>query len=170
MRYAVLESPLGTILLFARNDSLSELDIIQEGAGEAREIAAGRYPGADEAHESFEETAGLLRRYMRGDSVDIDIPLDLTGLRPFTRRVLLEVKKVPYGEVASYGAIAERVGSPGAARAVGQAVGRNPVPIVIPCHRIVQADGSLGGFGMGLELKRRLLAIEGVKLCEPRKR
>ena len=81
----------------------------------------------------------------------------------FSRRVLLLVKGIPYGTLTSYGAVGKRLGYPSAARAVGQAVGRNPIPIVIPCHRVVRSDGTLGGFSMGLNLKEQLLALEGVR-------
>jgi len=89
------------------------------------------------------------------------VALDLRHLPPFTERVLLTLRKVPAGEVTTYGRLAAKAGSPGASRAVGGAVGRNPIPIIVPCHRVVASNG-IGGFGLGLECKRTLLAIEGV--------
>ncbi|MFN3763308.1 MAG: methylated-DNA--[protein]-cysteine S-methyltransferase, partial [Anaerolineae bacterium] len=90
-----------------------------------------------------------------------DLPLDLRGT-PFQRRVWEELRRVPYGQTVAYGELARRVGRPGAARAVGRAVGANPVPIIVPCHRVVGADGSLVGYGGGLEIKAALLRLEGV--------
>ena len=85
-------------------------------------------------------------------------------LGTFTRKVLNELRKVPYGETRSYGWLAKKVGKPGAARAVGQALKRNPIPIIIPCHRIIRDDGTIGGFSMGVNIKERFLALEGVKI------
>lgn len=89
--------------------------------------------------------------------------LDLLLLYEFQRRVLLTERKVPYGRVTTYGRLAEKIGAPRAARAVGTALARNPFPLVIPCHRTIRSDGSLGGYGGGIELKRVLLELEGVK-------
>ncbi len=85
-------------------------------------------------------------------------------LDPFDARALAAARKIPYGQVRTYGWLAEAAGRPGAARAAGQAVARNPFPIIIPCHRVIAADGRLGGFGGGLEMKRKLLELEGVRL------
>jgi len=102
-----------------------------------------------------------LQQYFDGQRVVFDEPLDLTGATPFQRRVWLAVRDIPYGETRSYADIARQIGSPRAARAVGQAMAVNPVPIVVPCHRVVSSDGGLGGFGGPLDLKRRLLEMEG---------
>lgn len=97
-----------------------------------------------------------------GDDPLADVPVDLSGEPPFHRRVLARLRKVPPGETVTYGDLAAEVGRPGGARAVGNAVASNPVPLVVPCHRVVAADG-LGGYGAGkgVETKRRLLKIEG---------
>ncbi len=102
-----------------------------------------------------------LRDYLAGKRRDLGIPFDVSWVTPFRRAVLLEVARVPRGRVASYGEIARRVGRPNAYRAVGNTMRTNPIPLVIPCHRIVGSDGSLTGFGGGLEMKRRLLDLEG---------
>jgi methylated-DNA-[protein]-cysteine S-methyltransferase len=107
--------------------------------------------------------AEALREYLRGRAAALDLPLDLSGVPRFTRRALLECRKVPPGETAAYADLARRVGSPRAARAVGQAMRRNPLPLFIPCHRIVGCDGALTGFGGGTEglaAKAELLAME----------
>lgn len=103
-----------------------------------------------------------LRGYVRGKRRVFDLPLAL-DVPPFCARVLAEVEGIPWGETRSYGEVAIRVGSPGAARAVGQAMGANPLPIVIPCHRVIAAGGLIGGFGGGLGWKRWLLEREGVR-------
>ncbi len=164
IEFALVGSALGTIVLVASDKKLVSLDISREAGAVIRRRLRDQYPGASESTKPFDRLQRLLNRFLGGERVDFDVPFDLRGLGDFSCRVLLEVKKVPYGSVASYGLIGRRLGYPAAARAVGQAVGRNPIPIVIPCHRIVRSDGTLGGFGMGLNLKERLLALEGVHL------
>jgi methylated-DNA-[protein]-cysteine S-methyltransferase len=102
-----------------------------------------------------------LQQYFDGQRVVFDEPLDLSGAPAFQRRVWLAVRDIPYGETRSYGQIARQVGSPGAARAVGQAMAANPLPIIVPCHRVIGSNGDLRGFGGGLDLKRRMLKLEG---------
>ena len=106
--------------------------------------------------------AVALDAYFAGDLEALDaLPVDLEGRSPFARSVLLALRTVPPDELTTYGRLAEAVGRPGAARAVGQAVGANPLPIVIPCHRVVAGDGSLGGYSGGVDVKRWLLDHEG---------
>ncbi len=162
MRFSVLETDMGAFLLFARENHLSRLDLVASGGADARKQAIAEFPDAVEEPLLFEAASRLLRRYLGGERVEFDIPVDLHGLRPFTSLVLTEIRHIPYGGLASYGTVARRVGYPKAARAVGRALATNPIPIVIPCHRIIRGDGSLGGFGMGLDMKVRLLSIEGV--------
>ena len=111
--------------------------------------------------ELLPRVAEELRRYFAGERVALDYPLDLTRPPEFTRRVLLAVAGIPYGTTRSYGWVARRVGRPQAARAVGQVMARNPLPPIVPCHRVVGSDGRLVGFGSGLRCKRYLLAMEG---------
>jgi len=109
--------------------------------------------------------AEMFRDYFAGETVDFGkVTVDLSGYAEFTVKVLEAVRSVPYGETVSYKQLAQIVGSPLAARAVGQALGCNPAPIVVPCHRVLSSDGTLGGFSGGLEWKRRLLDLEGVNL------
>ena len=106
-----------------------------------------------------------LGRYFAGERASFGrYRLDLSGTPPFLSRALRAARSIPYGQVRSYGWLAAAAGNPRAARAAGQAMARNPLPIVVPCHRVVAADGSLGGFGGGLEMKRALLELEGVRL------
>jgi len=108
--------------------------------------------------------AAELAEYFAGQRREFSVPVDLSGLPSFTQRVLAACATIPWGTTQAYGQLAAEVGSPQAARAVGQALGRNPVPILVPCHRVICADGSLGGFGAGLMMKRRLLELEGLAL------
>jgi methylated-DNA-[protein]-cysteine S-methyltransferase len=169
MKFAILPSDIGAILLFARNGNLSGIDVFAGGPADARAWAGAALPGAEEDPAHFAPVARLLKSYFDGAKVDLAVPVDLSGLKPFTRRVLEETGKIPYGRVATYRSIALRVGAPEAARAVGQALKRNPIPLVIPCHRVIRSDGSLGGFAMGLDIKTRLLSIEGIETHELRK-
>jgi methylated-DNA-[protein]-cysteine S-methyltransferase len=166
MKSRTIESGLGTFVLFARGDHLSRLELFTGGAEEAVVMVTREVPEAIDTPTILENVVGLLARYVKGEKVEFDVPVDLTALKPFTARVLTEIRKIPYGKTASYGTIARRLGHPNAARAVGQALKRNPIPVVIPCHRVVNGDGSLGGFGMGLNMKTRLLSIEGVHVGE----
>jgi len=109
----------------------------------------------------LDELKARLQRYFAGERVAFDDPLDPTVGTPFQRRVWAAAREIPYGEMHSYRWVAYRIGSPGAARAVGQALAANPFPVVVPCHRVVRSDGDLGGFGDRPELKRRLLEMEG---------
>jgi len=106
-----------------------------------------------------------LREYLAGRRTRFDLPLDLRALPEFQRRVLLAALKIPHGQVTTYGELARRIGHPKAARAVGQALGHNPIPLVIPCHRVLGADGSLHGYGAGkgLPTKAWLLTLEGAR-------
>lgn len=130
-----------------------------------RAEAAARWRFTEEATPGRDITRWLktIRAYLRGESVSLDdIPLDLAAGTEFQRKVWLAAREVPPGVCWTYGQLAAAVGRPKGARAVGQALGANPVPILVPCHRFIAADGSLGGFSAGLPWKRELLRIEGV--------
>lgn len=112
----------------------------------------------------IEALADKLCRYFDGQPVTFDEPLDPSIGTDFQRRVWAITRVIPRGQVRTYGEIAQEAGSPGAARAVGQAMARNPWPIIVPCHRVVGSDGSLTGFGGGLDMKRKMLVMEGAVL------
>ncbi len=101
-----------------------------------------------------------LHEYLEGRRAFFSVPIDFTGLRPFQRKVLELTHRIPFGETRTYSWIARTIGHPLAVRAVGTALGRNPVPIIVPCHRILRSDGGLGGYAFGLDLKTRLLDLE----------
>ena len=108
----------------------------------------------DSAHRQLDE-------YFAGDRSSFELDVDLRGAAPFAQHVLDELARVPYGQTTTYGTLAAKVGSPRAARAVGMVMNRNPIPIVLPCHRVVGSSGSLTGYAGGLDVKERLLRLEG---------
>ncbi len=112
----------------------------------------------------LEEARAAIEAYLAGESRTLDLPLDLEGQPKFRVKVWEALRGIPYGRVRSYGWVAKKIGKPKAARAVGGACGANPVPLVVPCHRVVAGDGSLGGFSGGLPNKRRLLKLEGISV------
>jgi len=116
---------------------------------------------AQVGHKMVEQFRRELAAYFRGGANRFGTPLDLGSATPFAQRVWAELRRIPFGTTVSYAELARRVGSPRAARAVGQAVGANPIPILIPCHRVIRSDGGLGGFSAGPEIKKWLLRHEG---------
>jgi len=158
--YTLLDAELGQLGLVKSATGLVRI-IIDTTKAAVLESIHTVYPDAVESIETFGDLQSRLVRYLDGERVAFDDGIDLSALTGFRREVLEAARNIPYGEVRSYGWLAQQVGRPRAARAVGQALARNPVPIVVPCHRVVGSDGSLTGFGGGLELKRRLLEIEG---------
>ncbi len=157
-------SPWGSLRLLATERGLCRV-ILPTEEGVERWVA--RFlPGhtAVEGGRLLQEVAGQIERYLAGRLHAFDLPLDLCGTA-FQKAVWQAVQAIPYGQVRSYAQVAAAVGRPQAARAVGAAVGANPLPIVIPCHRVVCADGSLGGYGGGTEMKRDLLRLEGCNVA-----
>lgn len=147
-----LDSPVGRLLLEGDGGLLH---FIHFDAEPPPEPAPGSIP--DQA--PFLEAIRQLTAYFAGELQTFSLDLHLPGT-PFQRKVWQALREIPYGRTASYGEIARRIGNPGAGRAVGGANHRNPVPIVIPCHRVIGADGRLTGFGGGLHVKEALLALE----------
>lgn len=151
----VTDSPLGPLTLVASGGALAGL--YMNGRAPAWVEAADVAEGADAA--VLEEAARQLSEYFDGRRQAFDLPLALDGT-PFQRRVWDALLGIGYGQTVSYGQLADRIGRPTAARAVGLANGRNPVSIIVPCHRVVGSDGSLTGYGGGLGNKQRLLELE----------
>ncbi len=157
------DSPFGPLILVATPTGLCRVGLPGEGWAALKEWLA-RWVGPEMPEENPEALAPAvtqLREYFSRIRREFDLPLDLRGT-PFQRRVWEELRGIPYGQTVSYGELARRVGRPGAARAVGRAVGANPIPIIVPCHRVIGADHSLVGYGGGLEVKEALLRLEGV--------
>ena len=144
---------------------IGSLEIVQEGEFLTHLLFNDKKSPADVAEKStpfLQMVAGQLKEYFAGKRREFDIPLKLSGT-DFQLAVWNALQTIPYGETRSYREIAEQVGSPKACRAVGMANHRNPIAIIVPCHRVIGADGSLTGFGGGLELKRQLLELEAGK-------
>ena len=161
--YTTMESPFGRLTLVATPTGLCRVGLPGEGR-DALEEWLTRWAGPEPLEENpaaLSPAVAQLREYFSRLRREFDLLLDLRGT-PFQQQVWAELRKVPYGQTVSYGELARRVGRPAAARAVGQAVGANPVPIIVPCHRVVGANGSLVGYGGGLEIKSALLRLEGV--------
>ncbi|MGH9127332.1 MAG: methylated-DNA--[protein]-cysteine S-methyltransferase [Acidimicrobiales bacterium] len=153
IRYSFTPSPLGSILLSASETGLRGLHFT--GHAHSPEPAVP-WERDDDA---FEGLSAQLAEYFDGRRTDFDVPLDMVGTA-FERQVWAALLGVGYGETASYGEIARRIGRPGAARAIGAANGRNPVSIIVPCHRVIGADASLTGYGWGVDRKAWLLDLE----------
>jgi methylated-DNA-[protein]-cysteine S-methyltransferase len=160
MHYRVIDSPIGSLTLVGEEDRL--LEILLPRNRKAVPPPAGAVPDAGE----LDEAARQLGEYFAGRRRTFELRLDPPGGTEFQRTVWLALADIPYGETISYAELARRVGRPGAFRAVGAANGRNPLSIVLPCHRVIGADGTLVGFGGGLPAKRFLLALEGAKAAE----
>jgi methylated-DNA-[protein]-cysteine S-methyltransferase len=163
-RFVEILSGYGTIILVWREGVERPVQRIFLSSGES-ETAAEAFPRARSgSNPAIDSLRSDMERFLAGEPVTLDAGLcDLEQCNPFQRRVLLAEHAIPRGWVSTYGKIARHIGAPGAARAVGTALGRNPFPIVVPCHRAVRANGALGGFRGGLGMKRRLLEGEGVR-------
>jgi methylated-DNA-[protein]-cysteine S-methyltransferase len=157
MSYTSMESPIGPLLLAGNERGLSVVHFVN-----------GRRPKSPprtwvEDKKPFKEVVRQLLAYFEGKLKEFELPLVLEGTE-FQLRVWRNLQKIPYGETVSYGQLAKRIGSPDAARAVGLANGSNPIPIIIPCHRVIGSNGDLTGFGGGLPIKKKLLALESRQL------
>ncbi|ANS64496.1 methylated-DNA-protein-cysteine S-methyltransferase [Streptomyces lincolnensis] len=170
--WTVLATDIGPLLLAATREGLVNVvfhatDPVRDKALDRLASRLGGEPVEAPASPLLAEAIRQLETYFAGERRAFELPLDWSLISGFNRQVLRELASgVPYGSVVGYGDLAGRVGQPGAAQAVGMAMGANPLPVVVPCHRVVESDGGIGGFGGGLETKRKLLALEGV-LPEP---
>jgi methylated-DNA-[protein]-cysteine S-methyltransferase len=145
----------------AADDGIAACTLPHRTAGDALAEVDSRWAAPARGDSLIPRVAQELRRYFAGDKARLDFPLDLSRARDFTRRVLSAVASIPYGQTRSYAWVAQAVGCPRAARAVGQVMARNPLAPIVPCHRVIGADRSLIGFGGGLDFKRCLLEMEG---------
>jgi methylated-DNA-[protein]-cysteine S-methyltransferase len=157
LAYTSMESPIGPLLLAGDERGLSVVHFVN-----------GRRPKSPprtwvEDKKPFKEVVRQLQAYFEGKLKEFELPLVLEGTE-FQLRVWRNLQIIPYGETVSYGQLAKRIGSPDAARAVGLANGSNPIPIIIPCHRVIGSNGDLTGFGGGLPIKKKLLALESRQL------
>jgi methylated-DNA-[protein]-cysteine S-methyltransferase len=170
--WTVVDTGIGPLLLAATPEGLVNVvfhatESVRDRALDRLAARLGREPVQAPGSPLLAEAADQLRAYFAGSRREFELPLDWSLISGFNRQVLRELASgVSYGTVVGYGDLAGRVGQPGAAQAVGTAMGSNPLPVVVPCHRVVESGGGIGGFGGGLETKRKLLALEGV-LPEP---
>ncbi|MFC8127571.1 methylated-DNA--[protein]-cysteine S-methyltransferase [Streptomyces sp. NPDC057302] len=165
--WAVVASDIGPLLLAATEDGLVSVvfhatDDVRDKALERLGSRLGAEPLEAPGSPLLAEPIRQFAAYFAGERHAFELPLDWSLISGFNRQVLRELTAVPYGAVVGYGDLARRVGQPGASQAVGMAMGANPLPVVVPCHRVVERDGGIGGFGGGVETKRQLLALEGV--------
>ena len=153
MYYGLIDSPVGTLMLAGDGEALFRV------AFESEERSGRPDAGWQRRDSVFRRAADQLDAYFSGSLTGFELDLRPAGTE-FQLRVYKALQSIPYGETTTYGAVARMIGRPRAVRAVGAANGRNPIPIIIPCHRVIGADGSLTGFGGGLEIKRYLLDLE----------
>jgi methylated-DNA-[protein]-cysteine S-methyltransferase len=163
--YAFVDSPVGTMIAAETERGLACLayEDLHGGADPLLErIAAEISPRVLLAPAKLDRVRRELDEYFAGTRKDFDLEIDLTLAKPFARRILAATARIPFGATSTYGEIAAQAGSPGAARAAGGALGSNPIPIVVPCHRVLARNGTLHGYTGGLHRKQHLLELEGV--------
>ena len=159
MQAITFKTSWGWIEIAASTNGITSIDL---SPSTRRATAGQRQTGeAGEIATLLAEAQAQLLAYIEGTRREFSMPVDMSAGTPFQRKVWKAIIRIPYGRVRSYQWVATRVGGKQYARAVGMALGANPVPIVVPCHRIIAHDGSLGGFGCGLPMKRQLLKLEG---------
>jgi methylated-DNA-[protein]-cysteine S-methyltransferase len=164
--YDVLASPLGPLWVAIGPKGVTTIHYGDEPSeSELRRLVRVYGPGVVPDHKRSGALARELDEYFRGRRHEFDVEVDLSGLTPFQTRVLSATAKIPFGEVRTYGTVAKRAGNAKASRAAGGALNHNPIPIVVPCHRVVGSNGSLVGYAGGLDVKRKLLAIEGADVA-----
>ena len=158
LRTVHVDSPLGGVTLAATDDGLAGLWFDQQR--HLPDMRGWQAENIDGAHPVLRAAVAQLQEYFAGARAHFDVPLDLSHGTVFQQAVWQALRAIPPGATTSYGALSRHVGSPSAVRAVGAAVGRNPISVIVPCHRVVGADGSLTGYAGGLDRKTALLALE----------
>ena len=162
--YATVDSPLGPLVVAATPRGVVRLAYTgSRDEGEVVEDLAGKLsPRILEAPERLDDVRRELDEYFEGRRADFDVPIDWSLTRGFTGEVLRQTARIAYGKTSTYAEVAGRAGSPRAVRAAGNALGSNPIPVVVPCHRVLRTGGALGGYTGGVERKEFLLRLEGV--------
>ena len=158
--YAIFKVDTGWMGVTGTAEGLRHIVFPQFSAQDVQSLLGYGFNSAIRSPKLFHNLTERLRKYFRGDKTDFPVKLDLSGATDFQCAVWEKARVIPYGETRSYGWLAEQINKPRAARAVGQALGRNPLPVIIPCHRVLAANGSLGGFSGGIGMKIRLLRLE----------
>ncbi len=162
--YDVVESPIGPLLVAATHRGLARIFFDAEPELHLERLAKSFGPRVLRSAPSVDSAHRQLDEYFAGTRDAFELDVDLRGAAPFAQHVLDELARVPYGQTTTYGTLAAKVGAPRAARAVGMVMNRNPIPIVLPCHRVVGSTGNLTGYAGGLHVKERLLRLEGALL------
>ncbi len=160
LKYITFNTDMGWVGILGSAKGLLGTTLPQRSAQEVRHLLGDRVNHAAWSPRLFEDLMERLRIYFSGHKVTFPDELDLSPATAFQRKVWEITRLIPYGETRSYTWVAEQIGKPRAVRAVGQALGRNPLPIIVPCHRVTASDGKLGGFNGGVEMKRYLLYLE----------
>lgn len=151
--------------LYEMDTPIGRLGLVESARGVTKILLPGdAFEHPVHAQEARTPAARQLEEYFAGTRSEFTVPLDLDGLTPFRAQALRALSQVPYGETVTYTELAHAAGSPNAVRAAGSACATNPLPLFIPCHRVLRADGSLGGYRGGVEAKRFLLALEGINV------
>jgi len=161
MKSCIVDTALGWLGLGLSPAGLCTVTLPRRDRDEALVEVLALGAREEAGHDELGDLPERLRRYAHGEPVAFTDALDFSAATPFQRAVWLATQEIPYGQTRSYGWLAARAGRPRAARAVGQAMAANPWPIIVPCHRVVSSDGRLGGYGGGLDMKERLLRLEG---------
>jgi methylated-DNA-[protein]-cysteine S-methyltransferase len=158
--YTTFNTNQGWVGILSSVNGLLRTTLPQPSAEEAQPLLGSNINDATRARHSFDDLIQCLRIYFGGHKTAFPDQLDLSGATPFQRQVWAATRHIPYGETRSYTWVAEQIGQPRAVRAVGQALGRNPLPVIIPCHRVITSNGQLGGYSGGVGWKRYLLNLE----------
>ena len=164
MNYCYLDTPVGALLIAGDDEAIREIRFPSKSGASRADVGWTEAGRTQSKRGAIADAARQLREYFAGRRTEFDLPLAPVGTA-FQLTVWRELQGIPYGETISYGELARRVGNPQASRAVGAANGRNPIPIVIPCHRVIGANGKLTGFGGGIPTKQTLLALEARQLA-----
>ena len=159
-RFFIFDTELGYVGVLGSAAGLRGTTLPQPSEIDAADRLSISEFSASSSEDFLGDLIERIREYYRGFQVDFSDKLDLSGAMPFQSAVWLATQSIPYGETRSYGWVAGKIGRTGSSRAVGQALHRNPLPIIVPCHRVVGSDGRLVGFGGGIDLKRHLLELE----------
>jgi methylated-DNA-[protein]-cysteine S-methyltransferase len=164
LSFFVFQTDAGWMSVLGSATGLRHITLPHKTEREVYERLGDRLDKAVLSPDRFEDLVGQFRAYISGHHVDFPDKLDFSRATSFQRAVWQAARGIPYGQTRSYGWLAGQIGKPEAARAVGQALGKNPLPIIIPCHRVLAGDGGLGGFTGGLEMKQYLLSLENASL------
>ncbi|MGR3317893.1 MAG: methylated-DNA--[protein]-cysteine S-methyltransferase [Candidatus Anammoxibacter sp.] len=165
--YREFNSPIGNIKVVGTSKAICYVWIIQDSFSKFEKVVSSRFgskPIKDRS--ALKEAEDAFQRYFDGTLKRFDLPLDISTGTQFQKRVWTVLKDIPFGQVRSYKWVAEKTGNPCACRAVGSANGKNPIPVIIPCHRVVRTNGNLGGFSSGIDIKKSLLRHEGAPVLE----